>query len=56
MLMKDVEFIWTDSCQFDRLRLYQRPLSKEEFVSQIAADSGYHFFDGEEIAPAPSKS
>jgi len=39
-----------------RLQLYQQPLSKEEFVSQIIEDSGYHFFDGEEIAPAPLKS
>jgi hypothetical protein len=37
------------------LRLYQRPLSKEEFKSRCTDDTDYQFLKGKELAPSPSE-
>jgi hypothetical protein len=37
------------------LRLYQRPLSKEEFTSRCTTDTTYQFLKGKEIYPSPSE-
>jgi hypothetical protein len=36
------------------LHLYQRPLSKIEFTSRCASDTGYKFLKEKELAPSPS--
>jgi hypothetical protein len=38
-----------------RLRLYQRPLSKEEFKSRCSTDTGYQFLKGMELSPSLSQ-
>jgi hypothetical protein len=38
-----------------RLRLYQRPLSKEEFKSRCTANTDYQFLKGTKPSPSPSE-
>ena len=35
-----------------RLRLYHKPISKDAFISQIAADPEYQLLPGQELPPA----
>ena len=36
-----------------RLRLYHKPISKDSFISQIAADPDYQLAQGQEFFSAP---